>query len=317
MPVVQDAVTLGDHQDAGRAAAGHADRAGRAVHRQPPGLELAARGLVLEHPRTGLPGQQHLGQPGIEVDHGDQLGDVDVLTGQPAADHVVRVGHDLHAGAAQVGVHHAGRHEQRLAGLQQQPVHQQGRQNARVGGEHGVQLDRGAGELADLAVVVAVMHGGGDGLVHQVPALVVEAQHVEEDLGHRRRPLALGERPDHRLQLLGDPERGEQSGGLVRVAETGQAVELLQRDQDLGLGPAVLVGAFGRIQRDARPGLPGEAGDRLLARGMGLDREGVPGREQLHQVGQLFAERLAGALAEHPGAGRDVLDQRATGQQRR
>ena len=58
---------------------------------------------------------------GREVEHPQQLGDVDVLGGQPAAQHVVRVRHQLDAGAGQVGVQVAGGQVQRLARLPARP----------------------------------------------------------------------------------------------------------------------------------------------------------------------------------------------------
>ena len=97
-------------------------------------MERRARRLVGPFAR----GDERRSDDGIvergEVDDGEELVDVDVLGGQSTAHHVVAAGHDLDAGAEQVGVDVAGVEEDRLAGLQDQVVEQQGHERAPVAG---------------------------------------------------------------------------------------------------------------------------------------------------------------------------------------
>ena len=84
-----------------------------------------------------------------------------------------------------------------------------------------VELEGGSGELTDRVVVVAVVHGRRHRFVDEVPALIAQAEHIEKHLGHRRRALALGERPDHRVERFGHAQGGEQ---LRRGHSIGQDV---------------------------------------------------------------------------------------------
>jgi len=61
----------------------------------------------------------------IEVQHPVQLRDIDVFGGQTAAQHIIRIGHDLHAGTRQVRVQVPGRQVQSLARFEDDPIHQQ------------------------------------------------------------------------------------------------------------------------------------------------------------------------------------------------
>ena len=94
-------------------------------------LELAHRQFVLNHP-VGLTHRHPQVTPGGEIQHADQLRHINVLGGQPAAQHVVRVGHHLHPKAGEVGVRLASGQIQRLAGVKCGQVQHQSHQRAYV-----------------------------------------------------------------------------------------------------------------------------------------------------------------------------------------
>src|SRR5690606_19793639 len=126
---------------------------------------------------VGALGDEDLDVRGLELHDVQQGVDVDVLLRQAAAEHVVRVRHDLDAGALEVGVHDAGLKADGLTGLEGEAVEQQRGEDAGVAREVLVELDGRLGEQPQLAGRVEVPDGGGEDLVDQVPT-VAEGQDV-------------------------------------------------------------------------------------------------------------------------------------------
>ena len=71
---------------------------------------------------------------GLEVEHREQLGNIDVLGRESAAQHVVGAGHDFDAEATEIGVDVARRQKQRLTGIQGHHVEQERNRDAGISG---------------------------------------------------------------------------------------------------------------------------------------------------------------------------------------
>jgi hypothetical protein len=162
-----------------------------------------------------------------EVQHSQQFGHVDVLGGQPAAKHVVGVGHHLDTHALQIGVQIARGQVDGLPGTERDPVQQHGSQHARVAGiplaefEHGLGLGREF-FLARTEVVDRAFDHRGD--------QEVEIGLGRGDPGGEQRPQAvrvglIGEQVDERIQV-GHRQRPHQFDTLCRWAEAGECLEL-------------------------------------------------------------------------------------------
>ncbi len=264
-------------------------------------LEVVDRGVIGD--RGGvLPfrgdAQRRCGRDADALEH---LVGVDPLGRQSRAQDVVAGGHDLQAGAVEVGVQRPRGHEHRLTGLQRHRVQQQRRDHTRV------------------------------------PRMVLrqqrdEAIHARGRRGAGRRPGTAG--LDHRVDRLGrrpqrggdqGPERGAHAvrGGVVhqqgvqpvgqrraqpvedhrrpaRGAEAAQRGEAGQGDQHLGLVVRVAVGAQRRVQGDAGRALGGEGLRRVLPGGVHLQRQRRLRGDHLEQVRQLPVEGTGHVRAEHP-----------------
>ena len=80
--------------------------------------------------------------PGVGSSTAQQLGDVDVLRGEAAAQHVVARGHELDAEPLEVGVQNSRGHEHAFAAPQRHEVHQQRHDDAGIARVGGVQTPR-------------------------------------------------------------------------------------------------------------------------------------------------------------------------------
>ena len=105
-----------------------------------------------------------------------------------------------------------------------------------------------------------------------------------------------------------EAEGGEESGCLGRWPEAGQGGEGRQGVEQFGLVVRVAVCAVCFADGRGDPGFACEAAPGLLAIGVGLDREGARGGEDLGQKGQgvaacAGAEHLAPAVGDEPVEG--------------
>ncbi len=190
--------------------------------------EVVHGGLVQFLAGLGRLGAQDVGGGRVEADDAEEFGDVDVLGGEAAAQHVVGAGHDLDAEALDVGVGHAGAEEEGFAGLEPYVVEEQGGDDAGVARvvvcEVGVR-----GEVA--ARAGAGGGGGGDGVGHRVG---VGGEDGGEDLAECG-VLGVGAQDvDVRLEGV-DVEGGEEVGGLGGRAEAAESLEGVRAQMSSGL----------------------------------------------------------------------------------
>ncbi|GAA3224106.1 hypothetical protein GCM10020216_037510 [Nonomuraea helvata] len=226
---------------------------------------------------------------GREVHDAHELRHVDVLGGEAAAQHVVGVGHDLDADAAEVGVGDSGAEVEGLAGEQVDVVEQEG------GGDAGI-AGAGAGDVAvhgQVGVAVQVEQGLLD-LGAQRPVGLVE--HLGEHLPQAARSEQVG--PGAKVRQGQTVEEVRGGGG---VAEAAQAVERGERADHLGLVRGVLVRARRVVDGDAPGVLVGEPGLGLRGGGVDLEGERTFDGQDLEQVGERGAEAGGGGLAEGGG----------------
>ena len=190
-------------------------------------------------------------EPGVEAQRPQQLGDVDVLGGEPAPQHVVRRRHQLDAGALQVGVQVAGGQVDPLPRLQVQQVEQQRAEAPRVAGVL-------ARQAADPGVRVPPVAR---------PTAIARAPR-RPPLGRPRRRSArraagpttapLGCRQDRRCARASrsgssglDAEPLDELQRLGRLAEPAERPRVDERHEQLGLRVRVAVGAV-RVRRAGR-----------------------------------------------------------------
>jgi len=128
--------------------------------------------------------------------------------------------------------------------------------------------------------------GGHQHPVDELDPVALEGQDLQEDLLGGGRSAAQLQRPDDGVEHLGQPQLLEQRVGLRRRPEPEEQPELGQRDQGLGLRPVVLVAAARVVEGDALRLLTGVALRGVGAGGVRLDREGVPGGQDLQEERQ-------------------------------
>ncbi|GAA3099824.1 hypothetical protein GCM10020254_51640 [Streptomyces goshikiensis] len=255
-------------QDAGLAA-GREDE---------PGEPELVRGGLVDLLGIAL-GAQHGRVARLEPHDLQQFRYVNVLGGEPGAQHVVGVGEQFDAEAVEVGVRDARAEEHGLAGLEFDVVEQHGGDHPGIAGvlvdERGVRLVR-----------AAEPYGGVPGLVDRTGHLrAVAAQDGGEHLPQRRL-LGVGVQQVH-VRLEGvDVEAVEEGRGLQGPAESAQPAEGGERADQLGLVVGVLVVAVTGVHGDAARLLVGEAGARLGQVGVDLEGERGAGGEELEEEGQ-------------------------------
>ena len=206
--------------------------------------------------------------------------DVDVLARQATTQDVVGVGHDLNTGATEVGVHGAGSQVNLLTRCQSHPVHEQGDEDGRVTGMVLGQLDGGARQAPNslVSALLKIRARGCHDSFHDGHDLLVTREHRRDDLGQS---VVLAQRREHLIQSVELPQSRQQNQGGGRVTETTQSVEIRESDDHLGLRPVVTEDASGITQAHSRLVLSGESPLGLLTRRVGLDTQGMGGRQDL------------------------------------
>jgi hypothetical protein len=243
------------------------------------------------------------------VEQPEELGNVDVLACQAGADHVVRVSQQFYAGAVQVGVQAAGRHEHRLAGLQDRVAEQERRGDADVArvlvGQADYSCARGrVGTSGGVELAWASGRGGGDPLAsgyHIGDEGGTVGGRPGEDRGQGAADRFGGTGGSH-LDTCGqchfdacgveavNRQRAEKLGGVGRGAHAREDLERGERAQQLGLGPVVDVVPGGIAWRQSASDLVRVA---LLGLGSGrvhLDRQRLLGGQHLEQERQTPAK---------------------------
>ncbi|MCO5606194.1 hypothetical protein L7F22_060381 [Adiantum nelumboides] len=250
---------------------------------------------------------------GGEVEDAQQLRHVDVLGRQPAAQHVVRVGHQLDARPREVGVQVAGRQVHRLPRGEGDPVEQQRGEDAGVAGVALGQVERGlrlAGPLLGGAALQqpdrTVLQGRDERVQHRLrqrdPGGEQRAQPVRARLAGEQ--LGVGGE-------LGDVQGAEQLHRAGRLAEPDQRDELGQRADQLRLVVGVAVVAVRRVHRDPRGVLPLPALTGLLQARVGLQAQRLLGGQHLQQERQPPLPAVAARAQRGDRVGGDELVQRA------
>ena len=245
-----------------------------------------------------------------EVEHLDQRGEVDVLAGQPAAQHVVRAGHHLDAGAGEVGVQVARGQEHRLARRQLQVVAHQRDDHARVAGVGLGERRRPAVGVDELRVVGGHEAGGrlGD---RRPPAPCGACRESASSCG-----IAARRPPRASAAMVGLSSGTWSLARQCSDSSTGRnphsASKVVSASSSSGLWNGSLKVRVGVVVRDAGGLLGGEAGLGLLVRRVRLQRQRLLGGEDLHQERQPVAEPLAdrAARAARSGSLLDRLVQR-------
>ena len=238
---------------------------------------------------------------GDVVDAGEHLGHVDVLAGQPRAQHVVGGGHDLDSEPADVGVHAARGHKEGLPRLQRDRVEQQrcgdpGVSREGTGHDDGVGVHarrRGrplADARGDLGDELIDLHSRGTGVLgYQVGEDLTDAE--AGGIQAQGAPHAVSE---------GGVESRQDLGGAARGAEAGDGLVATERQDHLRLVIGVLVGTGGIVQGQAGLVLELEALGRLLQGGVDLQRQRLVGGDELEEEGQLGTEPTDDVLAQQP-----------------
>ena len=198
-------------------------------------------------------------------------------------------------------MHAARGHEEGLARLESDGVEQQGRGHPRVaregpGHDHGVgvRAPRGGGPPlqahGDLLDKLIDLRGRGTGPGgHELGEDLADAEPGRVQT--QGAPHAMGERGVEARQDLGGPTRGaEPRHGLVAA----------QGQHHLRFVIVVLVRAGGIIEGQPRLVLESESLDRLLQRGVDLQRERPLGSDELEQEGQVGTEAPHDVLAQQP-----------------
>ena len=226
------------------------------------------------------------------VDELEQFGDVDVLAGQARTDHVVGVGEQFDAGAAQVGVQAAGRHEHGLARLQHRVPHQQQGDHADVPRTVGGHADRRGAGVGVAAAGLRQALAGGDDRGDERGGLRATAGPSERGAeGVIANAASLNaEDGGQRLELVHARARSRPaaSAGVRRPAATSNGVRAYSTTRVWASRPRSC--GPGRRRRPAGAFSSANPASRLRARRVHLDRQRPVGRQHLQQERQPPAE---------------------------